>query len=100
MRVPQVHLRHRAAERQVLLRHVVLVLCVGLDEGPCGGDHGGIFRFERKAREDVDYTGPGGGSAAMAASQMRVTSARSGANSSAGINAGRPASARWCAVAR
>jgi hypothetical protein len=32
MRIPQVHLRHRARQGQVLARHVVLVLGVGLDE--------------------------------------------------------------------
>src|SRR5207248_6786081 len=40
MRVPEVHLRHRTAERQVLGADVVMILRVGLDEGLGRRDHG------------------------------------------------------------
>src|SRR5579859_658137 len=100
MGVPQIHLRHRAGERQVLLRHLVLVLRVGLDERPGGSDHGGFFRGSGRLSPAADYTRTAGGAAPIVSSQMRLTAARSARNSSAEANAPSPASERWCAAAR
>src|SRR5579863_6698694 len=61
MRVPQVHLRHRAAQRQILGADLVLVLRVGCDQRTCGGSHGDSLVGWRCA----DYTRAPSGSAVM-----------------------------------
>ena len=52
MRVPQVHLRHRAAQRQILGADLVLVLRVRLDERLGRRGHGGILGCRRRCRRD------------------------------------------------
>src|SRR5882757_8381467 len=43
MRVPEVHLRHRTRQRQILFRHIVLILGIGLDQRLGRRGHGSAF---------------------------------------------------------
>src|SRR5580692_1201262 len=84
MRVPQVHLRHRAGQRQVVRGYLVLVLRVRLDERFGGGGHGAIIRDPSHLQST------------MADIQMAVTAARSATNWSAGTTFAPPSSdIRW-----
>ena len=88
VRVPEIHLRHRARERQIAGVHFVFVLRVGLDER-FGGWHG------RRIIEASPLS-----SSPIVAFQMALTAARSSANSSAGTTASACSSDRWWARSR
>src|SRR5437879_13708866 len=95
MRVPEVHLRHRTAERQVLGADLVLILRVGLDEGLGRRDHGRWTGVECDRRPGGgNYTRASAPQAAIVAFHSRVTSSRSSRNSTAGPMRAAPSTAQ------
>src|SRR5882672_1027581 len=94
MRVPQIHLRHRAAQRQILAADLVLVLRVGFNERFGRSDHG--LDFFRCADEGADYTCAPAGAAAIVAFHSCTTAARVSRNSAAGTMGAVPSrDRRW-----
>src|SRR5437879_13066024 len=95
MRVPEVHLRHRTAERQVLGADLVLILRVGLDEGLGRRDHGRWTGVECDRRPGGgNYTRASAPQAAIVAFHSRVTCSRSSRSSAAETICGAPPTTR------